>query len=249
MNEQLFEKLGLTKGEIKVYLALNKIGESTVGPIGNESKVSKSKIYDILEKLIDKGLVGSIIKEGTKYFVTNNPHMILNYVEKKEEELAKTKKEVETLLPKLLAERLQHASKRQAEVFEGYQGIKAIREELLFSMNPNETFLVLGAPKIANEKYEGWLLAFHKQRIQKKIKMQILYNANAKEYGNVRKKMSLTEVKYLPLINPNWIDIFPNAVLFVALLEKPIGFVIRDKTFAESFKSYFTFMWKNAKET
>ena len=53
MDETLLEKLGLTKGEIKVYLALNKLGESSIGPIGKESKVSKSKMYDILDKLIE----------------------------------------------------------------------------------------------------------------------------------------------------------------------------------------------------
>ena len=99
MNESLLEKLGLTKGEIKVYLALNTLGESTVGPIGAESKVSKSKIYDILAKLIYKGLVGYIIKDGVKYFLANDPHVILDYMEKKEDELGLIKQEVTTLLP------------------------------------------------------------------------------------------------------------------------------------------------------
>src|SRR3989338_6212668 len=104
MDERVFEKLGLTKGEIKVYLALNKLGESTIGPIGRESKVSKSKMYDILDKLIEKGLVGYISKEGTKYFVTNDPHMILEYVNSKEKELQTTKQQVESFLPSLRSE-------------------------------------------------------------------------------------------------------------------------------------------------
>ena len=94
MDETLLEKLGLTRGEIKVYLALNKIGESTIGPIGKESRVSKSKMYDILDKLIEKGLAGYIIKQGTKYFVANDPHMILGYISKKEDELNKTKNQI-----------------------------------------------------------------------------------------------------------------------------------------------------------
>ena len=105
MDETLLEKLGLTKGEIKVYLALNKLIEATVGPIGKHSKVSKSKIYDILDKLIEKGLVGYITKQGTKYFTANDPHMILEYLAKKENELKKTKEEISELIPQLLLQR------------------------------------------------------------------------------------------------------------------------------------------------
>ena len=118
MDETLLEKLGLTKGEIKVYLALNKLSESTVGPIGKESKVSKSKIYDILDKLIEKGLVGYVVKSGTKYFLANDPHLILEYIERKENELDKTKKEVVTeVLPQLMLQRASASKRRIAEIY------------------------------------------------------------------------------------------------------------------------------------
>jgi len=249
MEGSIFERLGLTKGEIKVYLALNKLGDSTVGPIGKESKVSKSKIYDILDKLIEKGLVGYITKEGTKHFMVNDPNVILEYIEKKEKDLGKTKdKIISEILPNLMMQKESLSKKRVAELYEGFQGIKVIREELMMTFKQGDTLLVLGAPKIANVKWEGWFLDFHKRRIKRKIKMKIIYNANAHEYGKIRKKMKLTEVKYLPnqLISPNWIDIFPEAVFFVIVLKNPIAFVVRDKELANSFRSYFDIMWKNS---
>ncbi|RMD45562.1 TrmB family transcriptional regulator, partial [Candidatus Pacearchaeota archaeon] len=57
MHEALLKEIGLTNGETKVYLSLIKIGESTVGPIAKKSGVSLSKIYEILNNLIKKGLV------------------------------------------------------------------------------------------------------------------------------------------------------------------------------------------------
>src|SRR3989338_6940485 len=117
MDETLLEKLGLTKGEIKVYLALNKLGESTIGPIGKESKVSKSKMYDILDRLIEKGLVGYITKDGTKYFMANDPHMILEYLERKESDLTQTKKQiVREILPILMLQKQSVPKKRMAEL-------------------------------------------------------------------------------------------------------------------------------------
>jgi DNA-binding MarR family transcriptional regulator len=248
MNEQLFEKLGLTKGEIKVYLALTRLGESTVGPIVHESKVTKSKIYDILDRLIEKGLVGYITKSGTKHFTPNDPHMILEYLSKKEDELNKTKQEVTHLLPELMRQRGLASEKRMAEMYEGLQGIKAIREELMSTLKAGDTLLVLGAPKIANVKWEGWFLEFHKKRIANKVHMKIIYNADALEYGKIREKMRLTEVRYLPnnLVSPNWMDIYPGAVLFIMVLKTPIAFVVRDRELANSFRVYFDIMWLNS---
>ena len=246
---EALEKLGLTKGEIKVYFALNKLGETTIGPIGKESKVSKSKMYDILDKLIEKGLAGYIIKEGTKYFVANNPRMLVSYAEKRSDDLEKTKESIiKDILPQLKLQRESLSDKRVAEVYEGFNGMKAIREELISTFKPGETFLVLGAPKIANEKWDGWFLDFHAKREKRGVKMKIIYNANGREYGNVRTKMRLTEVRYLPnkLISPNWIDIFPEAVMFVVILKNLIVFVVRDKELANSFRAYFDIMWKNS---
>jgi len=151
VDEEIFEKLGLTKGEIKVYLALTTLGETTTGPIVNESKVSKSKVYDIREKLIEKGLVGYITKSGTKHFLTNDPHMLLEYINKKEEALKITKQEVIDILPQLIQKQGTANRKRIAEMYEGYTGIMAVRDELMNTFKENDKLLVLGAPKEVNE--------------------------------------------------------------------------------------------------
>ncbi len=251
MDEQLLERLGLTKGEIKVYLALNKLGESTVGPIGKESGVSKSKIYDILDRLIEKGLAGHISKNGTKHFTANDPHMILEYAEKQKEELELTKEKLSlNLLPQLLLQRKTATTQSVAELYEGFKGLKAVRDELMRTLNPGDELLIQGAPKIANEKWEGWLLGFHKEREERKVGMRIIYNSDAKKYGAIRKKWKLTKVRYMTndLSSPNWIDVYPGAVLFGMILKEPIAFVVRDKELAKSFRAYFEIMWKNSKQ-
>ena len=248
MDEQVLEKLGLTKGEIKVYLALNKLGESTIGPIGRESKVSKSKMYDILDKLIEKGLVGYISKDGTKYFIANDPHMILEYVDAKEKELQTTKQEVASFLPFLMLQRDTSMKHPKAEIYAGWTGIKAVRDELIKTYKPKGMFLTMGCPKAANDILEAYFLEFHKRRLKNKIGMKIIYNSDARVYGIIRTKMKNTEVRYLQkkFPSPHWIDIFPEAVLFVMVLQNPLAFVVRDAELASGFRSYFEVMWKNS---
>ena len=52
MEENVLYKLGLNKSEVKVYLTLLELGSSTTGTIMVKAKISYSKIYGILERLI-----------------------------------------------------------------------------------------------------------------------------------------------------------------------------------------------------
>ncbi len=250
MDETLLETLGLTKGEVKVYLALNELGEATVGPIGKKSKVSKSKLYDILDRLIEKGLVGYIVKEGIKHFIANNPSLILDYVDQKEQELQKTRREMERIIPQLQLGRVRAECKPVAELYSGWRGITAIRDELMAAYKPDQTFLTMGCPKAANDRLEPYFLTFHKRRQKSKVGMRIIYNADAREYGVLRTRMKKTSVRYLPqqFPSPHWIDIFPEAVMFVLVLKSPLAFVVRDTELANSFRSYFEIMWENSTE-
>ena len=57
MDTKILEKIGLTNGESKVYLALLEIGLSSTGQIIEKSQITSSKVYIILQKLEKKGLV------------------------------------------------------------------------------------------------------------------------------------------------------------------------------------------------
>ncbi|PIN75734.1 hypothetical protein COV18_02710 [Candidatus Woesearchaeota archaeon CG10_big_fil_rev_8_21_14_0_10_37_12] len=249
-EKHLLRSLGLTDGEVKVYLALIELGESTITAIGRQSKVSKSKLYDILDKLIEKGFVGYFVKNSTKHFSAGDPNRIQDFLEKKKDELNVLQKEAETVIPKLSAMRLSVGTKKVAELYDGFQGLKTIREELIKTLKKGDELLVLGAPKIANERWEAWFMDFHKRRETRGVGMRIIYNHNAREYGKKRTKFERTKVRYLPnkLVSPNFIDVFKDSVFMMFVLKQPFGLVIRDESLAKSFKSYFEILWKVSKE-
>ena len=101
MDTRPLEELGLTKGEIKVYLALIGLGESTTGPIVEESGVSVSKVYKILERLAKKGLASHIVKRKVKYFKAADPHRLIVYLQEKENQIKEQEKKLEKLIPEL----------------------------------------------------------------------------------------------------------------------------------------------------
>ncbi len=87
MIEESLESAGMTKSEVKVYLSMVDLGSSSVGQIISKSNVTSSKIYELLDKLIHKGLVSSIIKKGVKHFEAAPPSRILDYLNEKENSL------------------------------------------------------------------------------------------------------------------------------------------------------------------
>ena len=123
MNVSILKDAGLTEGEIKVYLALLEIGSTTSGPIIKKSGISRSIIYTILEKLMNKGLVSYLTKEKTKYFQAAQPNKLLEYIEEKEEKIRQSKGEIEKILPILIKKQ---ESAKQSEV-QLYQGLKGVR--------------------------------------------------------------------------------------------------------------------------
>ncbi len=245
MASDVLEKLGLSPGEAKVYRALLLLGRSTVGPIGRESSVSHSKIYEILQKLISKGLASQVFYGKQRAYQAAPPTILNDLIEKKERELQIEKQEVARIIPQLLEK---HSFEtRMVELFEGFNGLKSIREELMSSMKSGEEMLVLGAPRLANELWERWLLDFHARREKRGVGVRIIYNYGNQDYGEKRKRFKRTKLRYLPrdFATPTWFDIFNDKVLIVVVPagEKPYAMLVRSASVADSVRNYFNLLW------
>jgi len=140
MNTAILEQIGLTKSEIKAYFALLELGTSSVGAILSKSKVPNSKVYIILNRLINKGLVTFSEKSNVKYYNAESPNRILDYIESKKEELNKEKEEMQKILP-LMLKKQEKISENTAKVFEGRRGMISAYEDVIESLKPNEEML------------------------------------------------------------------------------------------------------------
>ena len=77
--------IGLSEGEIAVYLANLKLGLSSVGPIIKESRLQSSAVYHILDSLKDRGIIAFETKNNIKYFYPVSPERLLDLIEQKKE--------------------------------------------------------------------------------------------------------------------------------------------------------------------
>jgi len=123
MDTHLFEDIGLTKGETKVYLTLLGLGESTTGKIIEDAQISAGKVYQILDRLIKKGLVGYIIKEKIRYYSATHPHRIIDLLHEKEQEIKNKETQIRDILPVLIQRYTERRKTHEATLFQGMKGL------------------------------------------------------------------------------------------------------------------------------
>ena len=111
------ERTGLLKNDRKVYLALIEIGSVTVSTLVKKTGLHRSYVYDILDKLIDLGLVSFIVKNNKKFFNAENPERIIKIVENREEEVDKDREEISKILPQLIQKQRTALERQEAKVF------------------------------------------------------------------------------------------------------------------------------------
>ncbi|MEK6811782.1 MAG: helix-turn-helix domain-containing protein [Nanoarchaeota archaeon] len=247
INNEIFDllKIGLTEGESKVYLALSEIGSSTVGPIVKNSKVAYSNIYDILNRLIDKGIVSFIIKNKTKYFQAASPSNLIQYLDKKQEQIAQEKESLKKILPDL--EKLQESkSKQEAEVFIGKKGLRTAYEKLVKNTSKNDEILFF---YIHDNKYAEESNLFYNSIVDlvNKTKNRGICNTEYKGSWFAKKSKHLT-MKFSNLPLPGNIDIIKDKILLTSWGESIFSVLIHSESLANNLKNYFNEMWSKVEK-
>ncbi len=247
MEKTLFRNLGFTEGEINVYFALLELGESTTGPLIKKSGISGSKVYEILEKLIKKGLVSYVTKEKTKYFQVASTSMILDYIERKKKDLEEQSVEIEKILPELERKRKGFVSKRESFVLEGFGGIKTFFKMILDELQKGEEYYVITlGGDLKDENVVLFLEQHHNKREEKGIKIKILMNPSEKKIVEHFKYKKM-QIKYIKNPLPIGTFIFGDYVANVKFSPVPIVFIMKSKEVNESYKNFFLDLWNKAK--
>jgi len=73
MIQEALQELGLNRRESICYTALLELGSSKTGAIVKKTGIPSSKIYEILDKLINRGLVSYIKIGKIKHYQASDP--------------------------------------------------------------------------------------------------------------------------------------------------------------------------------
>lgn len=241
MITDALSKAGLSGGEIKVYNTLLDLGLSPISKIHEKTGIERRNIYDILNKLIERGLVTYIIENKKRFFQVSHPSKIIRYLDEKELNIKKTKKEIEKLIPSVVKKFELKKPNINAEIYRGIEGVKAVWEDML---NYKENYWI-GSGRYIPKAFPNFFMNWNRRRIKLKVKW---FNICRHELKKELKPLQLEYVRFLPKEfsgNPAVICIYGNKVVNFILGKEFFAFVIESNELAENYRRYHKYLWDN----
>jgi sugar-specific transcriptional regulator TrmB len=233
MNEVLRE-MGFEEREVKIYLLLLKEGDLPALAISRKTEIDRTTIYDILEKLSNKGIVSVYIENKAKKFKALTPEKLLVFFKEKYSSLEK-------IIPELNKIINYEKDKTTCELFTGKEGLKSVLKDLI---SIKKDYKVIGIRK----EYEDILGYFNNQGVLKFDEFNVKEKAIV-EKGTEFKKLKKGDYRYInEKLSPVTTLIYNDTVVFFLWTEPYFAFRIINKTFRKAQEEYFDILWKIAKK-
>lgn len=244
MVEKVLMSLGLTGNETKIYLTLLKIGSATAGEITSRCGIHRRNVYDSIERLMEKGLVSSVIINNKKYFQAEEPERFISLIDEKKSLLEEQRNIVKEIIPSLKP--IQNQSLHTVKFFKGKEGLKSVYEDIL---KTGKSYIGYGPGEQVEVVLSSYLKHYVRKRLRKKLQARLILEDSAR--GKWFTKNKLLDVKYLPdnYSSHAALRIYGNKVALILFSkDEPLAIVIENKSIADGYRKYFEILWNSAEE-
>lgn len=233
----VLKEIGLEDKEASVYLSLLKLNEATATKIAKESKIERTLVYKILDKLKDRGLISYNIKNKKQYFYPSDPKKMLEELKEKEQRFRE-------ILPYLSSfQKIPEKEKIKIEIVEGVDGFKNLIRGVLIL---KQDYIGIGG----GFNFQNMLGYFGKYWMKYLEKHKIHERLILPEGLKITLRSKYSEFRYLPKGYPSigGFIVMKNKVGFIIRSKPIIIIVIENEKFSNAFRSYFELLWKVTKK-
>lgn len=231
--KEMLRSADFTPNEIEIYLCLLDYGISKIGRIVKVTGIQKSSCYMAINSLLHKGVISSVRMGKVAYFQAEKPASILEYIDEK-------RKSVEDMMPAL--EKRFATTKKESSVshFKGIKGVKAVLFDIIRDGKENDVF---GSEGQLSDRMPVFVDQYIRMQNEKGIRTRNLIGIRAK-----RKYSKGTAYRFVDKeINSNVVtNVYGDKIAIIIWTDEPEAVVIQNRTAADSYRSYFEFMWKKA---
>jgi sugar-specific transcriptional regulator TrmB len=237
MLQNILENIGLTAKESRTYLAALEIGTSPVSKIASKAKLNRVTAYDILDKLVKKGLINFFTKNKIKYFTATDPEILVNEYQKRASDLAKVLPDLKRLHGDTIHPRVRF--------FEGIEGIKSIYADTLTSKTE---ILNYGNSKEIRSQWPTYDEDYVKKRAAAGIHLRGI--AIDDEFGRWVKDNDAQNLREIRLISKeqfnftNEINIYDDKLAIISFKDELIGMIIESPEIANTQRAIFKMVWE-----
>jgi len=243
--------IGLGEKQILVLSTLLEHGPMLVASLARIAKLNRTTTYGLLNELLAKGLVSQIKKEGADRWQSITPELLPQYIEKRRQELADTKKEVENLLPQIKLLRAKGNVLPKVQFFEGKESVEQAYMDLIENNKDKHIYAFTGLKGVTENMDQKFVDYFIKTRMS--VGIDAYYIVPKTDVGYQATKEDEKKMRYPRFIPPTYdfngeINIYGNRVaLFSYAQENPVGLIIEDQTLSHALKQIFDYVYSTAK--
>jgi len=237
MTNILYDLLGDKRG--KIYEATLELGGGGAKEIADRAGVARTAFYDLVEPLLQRGLIKKIKSGGRHSFVASGPEFLIQQEEQKVSDLKKK-------LPEISARMNIKSTKPRITYFEGRQ-MQGIFADLFKSKNE---LLMFYTPRFLDGSLSNKATDLIKERIKRKIPLRMIAGATPDALRFKRSDIEeLRESRLLPteMFSSNVeIGIYGSTV-FMLNLKDNFAIMIVNLSLAQVMRQIFEIIWSSGK--
>lgn len=241
MYTQIFQELGLTPNEAKIYETLIEEGETTVGEVAVKGKIHRRNVYDAINRLVEKGLAFQVLAKGENIYKAVDPAKLLELIKEKEDRFKK-------ILPDLQTKYKSTPRGQEAFVYRGVEGFKNYLRDIL---RLKQDVYFIGAKGLwFDPKLKTFLKSFLIEAKRLDINYHHIFDAEIQTKQNIIGELGEIYKFFPPKYSTQTcIDIFGDHVTtFTGLgpgeIDEDIAiYVLVDEILADGYRTWFQFIW------
>ncbi len=224
-------KLGLTKKEADIYLALLEVGYCSVQKIAEKLELSRPTVYRVLKDLKKKNLINTIEKGKRNHYIAGSPDSLLNMLRVKKRKAEEQEREFLRII-NTLQDQYSFSSKKN--VIENF--IDKKRQLALDKLSNGSTQKIYVISTYFDKELDETFSNIHK-------KLGFAFQIKQLHSFEIKKD---TDIFFQNKFFKNDLDT-KNIVITdkVFIIKKNIIHIVKEKDVINSYKLMFNSLWKN----
>lgn len=237
--------LGITAKETDTYLALLRLGPSSIRDVADASGINRGSTYEILKKLKEKSLV-SYFPMGKRRLFCAEPAETLKEMamEKKRELDAATKRLTDDIVPNLQTTIPLHSS-TSVRHYEGDDGVEYMLKDILRTVEQQDDKLyrVYSSKLIRKYLYRPFP-NFTRQRVQRDIHVNVIAIGDGGDEAPLASRKWIEPDTQNP--GASYVAIYPPKCAMVSLTkgDYPTVVIMESPSIGEAMKLSFDALWQ-----
>lgn len=236
---EMLEEVGLPRKEAEVYLALVKTGGSGASQVASLARMHRPNVYDILQRLGDKGLVASFTLNGKTAYTARKIGGLRDFLEEKMDCLDALSAELERYG--------QEGKECEVSVFSGRRVVRVVTADILATHGRGDESLIFGVDE------KSWMDAdivamgrFFERMRKRGMKEKVLVAEGSSYFPAPRETTRYATLPKKYLDPATTTTVYGDKVALLVFSEPNHLIIIKNKKVAESYRRKFRLLWKVA---